>query len=148
MLVKATLCGSVTAHGHGDTKNKSATGEVGLGANVRNREAGSTCARSLSVAGFDITAKGNLGREGLTIPTTVHPWEKQRQGLMKGGVEQRPWRNTAYPGLLSLSPYTIQEHLPQWLDPPTHQSRQYPQAFLLANILAYSHLMLPLPIGP
>lgn len=109
--MKATLCGSVTTHGHGDTTNKSATGEVGLGANVRDREAVSTCARPLSVAGFDITAKGNLGREGLSIPTTVHPWEKQRQGLMKGGVEQRLWKNTAYPGLLSLSPYTIQEHL-------------------------------------
>ena len=61
------LCGSVTTHGHGVPKSKRTPEEVGLGANVRNRAGAGTCApcpRSLSGAGFDIMAKGKLGREG------------------------------------------------------------------------------------
>lgn len=67
------LCGSVTIHGHGDPKNKSTPGEVGLGANVRNRAGGGMCApcpRSLAV--FDIMAKGKLVREGLIWLTRPH----------------------------------------------------------------------------
>lgn len=59
---------TVTIHGHSDPKNKIATGEMGLGAKVRNRAGSGTCAshpRSLSVAVFDIMEKGKLGREGL-----------------------------------------------------------------------------------
>lgn len=65
---------------------------------------------------------GGKGFLGLSIPTTVHPWEKQRQGLMKGGVAQRPWKNTACSACLHIPSRTTCHEVA----PPTVAGPSYP----------------------
>lgn len=68
--------------------------------------------RSLSVAGFDIMAKGNLGREGLSW--LIHPHHSPSLGETEARAHEGGCGAEAVEEycLLSLSPYTIQDHLP------------------------------------
>lgn len=112
------LCGSVTTHGHGVPKSKRTPEEVGLGANVRNRAGAGTCApcpRSLSVAGFDIMAKGKLGREGLIW--LIHPHHSPPLGDTEARAHEGGRGATA-----------VEEHCLHWLAQPAATDHPGPPA--------------------